>query len=70
LNTFKITELPSHPFVYPFLPKEQLQYILAVFGLWTAAGDFDLPGAESLNRRFPDIKPRSVRDVLEEGWKA
>ncbi|KAL3444832.1 NAD(P)-binding protein [Aspergillus insuetus] len=70
LNTFKVTELPSHPSVYPFLPKEQLQYILAVFGRWTAAGDFDLPDAESLNRRFPEIKPRSVRDVLEERWKA
>ncbi|PKY06268.1 NAD(P)-binding protein [Aspergillus campestris IBT 28561] len=70
LKTFQATELPSHPSMYAFMPKEQLQYILATFGRWSNAGGLDLPEDESLNRRFPEIQPRSVRDVLEEGWKA
>ncbi|KAL4758767.1 NAD(P)-binding protein [Aspergillus foveolatus] len=70
LRTFQVTELPSHPLAYAFLPKEQLQYMLAVFGRWTAAGDFDLPEEESLNRRFPEIQAQTVRMVLEHGWKA
>ncbi|PLB35797.1 NAD(P)-binding protein [Aspergillus candidus] len=70
LENFQVTELPSHPSMYAFLPKEQLQRILATFGRWSNAGDLDLSEDESLNRRFPEIRPRSVRDVLEEGWKA
>ncbi|GLA26495.1 hypothetical protein AnigIFM63326_003655 [Aspergillus niger] len=70
LKSSKITELPSHSASYSFLPKEKLQAILSAFGRWTIAGDFDMPEEGSLNQRFPEIKPRSVRDVLEEGWKA
>ncbi|OQE24241.1 hypothetical protein PENFLA_c010G03236 [Penicillium flavigenum] len=70
LGSSKITELPSHSTSYSFLPKEKLQAILSAFGRWTIAGDFDMPEEGSLNQRFPEIKPRSVRDVLEEGWKA
>ncbi|KAK4032304.1 hypothetical protein C8A01DRAFT_20609, partial [Parachaetomium inaequale] len=70
LKSFRITELPSHASIYAILPKEKLQHILATFGRWTAAGDFNLPEEESLNRRFPEIQPRTVRDILEQGWKA
>ena len=70
LKTFQVTELPAHPSMYASLPKETLQYILATFGRWSNDGDFDLPEEESLNRRFPEIQPRTVRDVLEQGWKA
>ncbi|KAJ6180935.1 hypothetical protein N7519_011396 [Penicillium mononematosum] len=70
LSTFQVTELPSHSALYPFLPKEQLQYILAVFGRWMDAGDFDLPEIDTLNSRFPEIQPRTLRQVMEEGWKA
>jgi hypothetical protein len=70
LSTFQVTELPSHSTLYPFLPKEQLQYILAVFGRWTDAGDFDLPEINTLNSLFPEIQPRTLRQVMEEGWKA
>ncbi|KAL6230070.1 hypothetical protein BDW75DRAFT_234693 [Aspergillus navahoensis] len=70
LKSSKITELPSHSASYSFLPKEKLQAILSAFGRWTIAGDFDMPEEGSLNQRFPEIKPRNVRDVLEEGWKA
>ncbi|CEL01012.1 hypothetical protein ASPCAL00604 [Aspergillus calidoustus] len=70
LNSFKITELPSHSESYSFLPKEQLQGLLSIFGRWTIAGEFNLPEEGSLNQRFPEIHPRSVRDVLQEGWGA
>lgn len=71
LKTFHVTELPSHPAVYPFLPKEQLQNILAVLGQWTEAGDFNLPEEEAFNRqRSPDIKLRSMAEMLQEAWGA
>ncbi|CAG8907975.1 unnamed protein product [Penicillium egyptiacum] len=70
LSTFQVTELPSHSALYTSLPKEQLQYILAVFGRWTAAGHFDLPENDTLNSRFPEIEPRTLRQVMEQGWKA
>jgi len=70
LQTFQISELPAHVPVYPFFPKEQLQYILAVFGLWTATGEFDLPQGKTLNSVFPDIKPKTFADIVNEGWKS
>ncbi|KAF7177894.1 hypothetical protein CNMCM7691_006370 [Aspergillus felis] len=69
LKNSQVTELPSHPSIYPFLPKEHLQHILAVFGFWTAVGDFDLPEEDTLNSRFPNIKTRTVHEVLGQGWK-
>jgi hypothetical protein len=69
LQTFQVTELPSHPPVYPFLPKEQLQFVLAVFGQWTVAGEFNLSDTDTLNKRFPQIKPLSFRDLLEQAWR-
>ncbi|KAF4763546.1 hypothetical protein HAV15_000578 [Penicillium sp. str.  len=70
LRTFQVTELPSHPPVYYFLPKEQLQYILAVFGQWTEAGAFNLPDEDIINKRFPDIKPLAMAELLQEAWKS
>ncbi|OGM48854.1 hypothetical protein ABOM_003004 [Aspergillus bombycis] len=70
LKTLQVTELPAHPPLYPFLPKEHLQFILAVFGQWAAAGHFDLPDTDTLNQRFPDIKPLSFGELLQKVWKA
>jgi hypothetical protein len=69
LKTFQVTELPAHRHAYPFLPKEQLQYLLAVFGQWTAAGDLNLPDTDTLNQRYPKIKPLSFRELLQRAWK-
>lgn len=69
LKTFQVTELPSHPPVYPFFPKEQLQYVLAVFGQWTEGGAFNLPDEDTLNKQFPDIKPLSMNELLQAAWK-
>ncbi|KAE8372283.1 NAD(P)-binding protein [Aspergillus bertholletiae] len=70
LSSFQVTELPSHLSMYPFLPKETLQYILAIFGRWTANGDFNLDESDILNKRFPEIKARTIREVMEPGWRA
>ncbi|KAJ5184465.1 hypothetical protein N7491_007670 [Penicillium cf. griseofulvum] len=68
---FNVTYRASIAFCFlPFPPKEQLQYILAVFGRWTAAGDFDFPEIDTLNSRFPNIETRTLRQVMEQGWKA
>jgi hypothetical protein len=55
--------------MYSYLPKEQLQFILAVFGQWTATGDFNLSTTGTLNERFPEIKPLSMGDMLQQAWK-
>ncbi|PGG95147.1 hypothetical protein AJ79_08200 [Helicocarpus griseus UAMH5409] len=69
LKTFQVTELPSHTPLYPFYPKVQLQYFLAVYGRWADAGHFDLPEKDTLNARFPQIRAMSMTELLEQGWK-
>lgn len=64
LKTGKITELPSHPYLYPFFPKEMLQGMFAAFGIMFEKGEFDMRPARSLNDQFPDIKARSVKELL------
>ncbi|KAH6880819.1 hypothetical protein B0T10DRAFT_531810 [Thelonectria olida] len=66
----KITELPSHPPLYTQMPKDQIQALFATFGVWFEKGLFHLQPAKTLNGVFPDIKARTVREVLTEGWKA
>lgn len=69
LKSGKITELPSHVYAYEFYPKEALQGMLSQFGLLFDQGVFDLQPEQSLNDLFPEIKPKSAREVLEIGWK-
>jgi hypothetical protein len=59
-----MTELPSHPAVYPFFPKPMFQQYFSKFGLYVTAGLFDLPEDRSLNKKFPEIKPMTVREML------
>lgn len=70
LKQGKITELPSHPHIYPFFPKEAMQGMFSSFGLLFAGGDFDLKvnSSTSLNERYPDIKPRTVKELAQEAW--
>ncbi|KAF2501137.1 NAD(P)-binding protein [Lophium mytilinum] len=68
LQKGQITELPAHVPVYPYFPKEQLQFVFAVFGLWFDGGAFNLhpeQGSLDLNAEFPEIKPLTVKDVLQ-----
>lgn len=64
LERGEITELPSHPAVYPFFPKQVLQQYFGKFGLYGTAGLFDFPEDKSLNKKFPEIKPTTVREML------
>lgn len=69
LQKGKITELPSHPHLYPFFPKQMLQGFFAAFGILTEQGVFDLEPAQTLNDEFPEIKARTVKEVLDAAWK-
>ncbi|KAI9839649.1 MAG: hypothetical protein M1819_002275 [Sarea resinae] len=68
LQQGRVTELPSHKLRYPVFPKEKLQGLHSVFGRVFQAGDFDLKEEGSLNQKFPEIKTRSVKEVLVEAW--
>lgn len=69
LKKGQITELPSHPHLYPFLPKEMLQGLFAAFGRMFAEGAFDLKPKHTLNEAFPEIQARKVKDLISEAWK-
>ncbi|RSL57706.1 hypothetical protein CEP53_006377 [Fusarium sp. AF-6] len=68
LKEGKVSELPSHAVMYGFLPKEQLQGILATFGLMFEAGLFNLEGP-SVVQDFPDNKVRTMKELLTEAWE-
>ncbi|KAK3938952.1 hypothetical protein QBC46DRAFT_264241, partial [Diplogelasinospora grovesii] len=52
LRSGKITKLPSHVYVYKFLPKEALQGMPTQFGLLLAEGVLDFHPEQSLNDLF------------------
>ena len=67
----KITELPSHVAAYSHSSKEDFQKRFAGFGLAMEGGVFDMRVPENgmlLNDIFPDILPKSVEEVIKEGW--
>ncbi|KAM5343776.1 hypothetical protein ACJ41O_012313 [Fusarium nematophilum] len=64
----KITELPSHPSLYSQMPKEQIQALFATFGVWFEKGLFHLRPKKTLNQIFPEIKARTVREIVSAGW--
>ncbi len=66
----KITELPSHTQVYPFFPKPALQAALASLELLLEKGVLDLDAEWTLNQEFPDIKPRSIKELVNQAWAA
>ncbi|KAL5610874.1 hypothetical protein FOBRF1_006991 [Fusarium oxysporum] len=69
LKAGNVTELPSHPAMYSFLPKEQLRGILATFGLMFDSGLFDLKPQHTIDQDFPDIKVRNMKELMTEAWK-
>lgn len=68
LKAGKITELPSHPHMYPFFPKPMLQGLLAAFGRMFVDGVFDFKPERTLNEEFPEVKARKIKDLLFEAW--
>lgn len=69
LKLGEITELPSHPSLYSMFPKQMLQGFFAGFGIMFEQGEFDLRPAHSLNDVFPEIKPRTIRELVFEAYK-
>lgn len=69
LEAYQVTELPAHRDVYPFFPKQMLQAFCAVFGIMFERGFFDFKPEKTLNEQFPEIKARTVRDLVNEAWK-
>lgn len=69
LKKGEITELPSHPDVYPFFPKQMLQGFFSSFGILFEEGHFDLKPARTLNEEFPQIKARTVKEAVDAAWR-
>lgn len=69
LKSYQVTELPAHPPMYPYFPKQMLQGMCAVFGILFDEGFFDLKPQKSLNDQFPEIKTKKIRDLVNEAWK-
>lgn len=69
LASFQLTELPNHRAVYPFFPKEHLQWLYAKLELMMAEGLLNLPSEKAINKHFPDIKMLTAKDMLDQTWK-
>ncbi|TVY76133.1 Oxidoreductase swnN [Lachnellula suecica] len=68
LRSGEVTELPSHPPLYQYIPKQMLAWLLSRFGLWAVYGIMYLPKEGSLNEKFPEIKTMTVREMISV-WK-
>ncbi|KAK7423524.1 hypothetical protein QQX98_000981 [Neonectria punicea] len=68
LKRSEITELPGHH-NYKKYPKYVLLPFLSIFQRWMAEGLGHIPREGSLNEMFPDIKPLTVRALLDQYWK-
>ncbi|KAM5345078.1 hypothetical protein ACJ41O_010940 [Fusarium nematophilum] len=66
LQAGEVTELPSHRAelaASPF-PEPVTRQLLAILGVWAVTGQFDVQHERSLNLKYPEIKPMTVREVL------
>ena len=68
LEKGEMTELPAHALAYSYVPKPILQAKFALFGLYCINGLFHLPEERSLNKMFPQIKTKTVEEVIS-AWK-
>lgn len=68
LRNGEVTELPSHPYLYPYFPKPLLTGLLSMFGRWAIEGIMSYSTTGSLNEKFPEVKTKSVKEVVG-AWK-
>ncbi|RFU79992.1 nmra-like family [Trichoderma arundinaceum] len=71
LKSGKITELAPQVAAYELSSKDEFQKRFAHFGIAMEAGAFDFQVPDDgvlLNQVFPDINPKTVEDVIREGW--
>ncbi|KAL6787496.1 hypothetical protein J3E68DRAFT_418144 [Trichoderma sp. SZMC 28012] len=64
----EITELPSHPALYPYFPKPAMQGLFSLFASWVLDGSLKAPEDKSLNAKFPEIKTTKLAEVVG-AWK-
>ena len=64
----EMTELPAHHLAYSYIPKSALQAVFSQFGLYIVRGLFHLPEQKSLDKVFPEIKTKTVKEVIN-SWK-
>ena len=69
LKRHEATELPSQASLYAGIPKEYIQAVSSLSGIWFARGDLDLDENTALNKTFPEIKTLKVKELLERAWK-
>ncbi|KAF1851632.1 phosphoserine aminotransferase [Cucurbitaria berberidis CBS 394.84] len=69
LRAGKVTELPSNKPFYKLFPegKPQVDALACNLGVAIANGVYDIKGT-SLNKMFPDIKPKQMKELLIECW--
>ncbi|KAH8807470.1 hypothetical protein F5884DRAFT_342272 [Xylogone sp. PMI_703] len=70
LRSKKCTELPNQSASYDIIPKEAYQLMSSTFGVILDEGKSSSWRLdESVNRFFPNIKPKSAKEILETAWK-
>lgn len=68
LEAGEITELPAHRSLYEQMPKEHLRALLSIYGRDFAMGGFNFDPPLLVNDLYPSIKPKTVRELVEEAW--
>lgn len=65
-----MSELPGHEAMFANIPapKAVMKKVMSAYGLWAESGGFNLDESKALNNVFPEIKPISVREFLEDAW--
>lgn len=64
----RVTALPSHLEMRTFIPQEILEGILSLYGLLFEAGVFDLKPEHTIRQDFPDIKVKTLKELITEAW--
>ncbi|KAI3528402.1 hypothetical protein CSPX01_16237 [Colletotrichum filicis] len=68
LQAGEVCELPAHKDYYPHFPKDQLQGLLAFFGIIWDSGKCNLKPDNPLNQRFPEIETATVGSLFQSAW--
>ncbi|KAF5641415.1 hypothetical protein F52700_3356 [Fusarium sp. NRRL 52700] len=69
LTRFEVSDLPGHSKDFKRYPKEIVLPFLSIFERWTAEGLSEVKPEGSLNEMFPEIKPLTVKDLMDQHWK-
>jgi hypothetical protein len=51
-------------------PVDELKETTALVSRLTVNGVFDLPKVNRLNDRFPDVRPITMKELLEKAWRS